>query len=340
MNGKAGKATGEDLTLTQALRLRQGQWGESPGLWSYPLLCLAWRLGWGGHRLVTGNELASSSAMLQTLVQGIEGPAVGTRDARADREAAAATIASHAVATDDADAPEGMPATVDRLMALLDRSPLAELVTAPDRSATVLRDTARLIRPESPRRARRRGAALLAPRPGDLARRPRAPMGAAPAAAMGSATWTLVGVLEAAWEATGTTFLGRERPALFRSRGRVAWLRATGGRSAGRWRAAAPRTVSGGTGSSRRNRRASTGFGPGRWRAGWPSRSATRSSRTASPGPRCAPGARRPDLEALPRDVARASLLARERLGGRPPAAHRGRTGRPNSERAWRGPWS
>ena len=120
----------------------------------------------------------------------------------------------------------------------------------------------------APRRARRRGAALLAPRPGNLARLPRAPMGAAPAAALGSATWTLVGVLEAAWEATGTTFIGRERPALFRSRGRVAWLRATDGRSAGRWRAAAPRTVSGGTGSSRRNRRASTGFGPGRWRAG------------------------------------------------------------------------
>jgi hypothetical protein len=33
------------------------------------------------------------------------------------------------------------------------------------------------------------------------------------------ATWTLVGVLEAAWEATGTTFLGRERPALFRVAG-------------------------------------------------------------------------------------------------------------------------
>ena len=33
------------------------------------------------------------------------------------------------------------------------------------------------------------------------------------------ATWTLVGVVEAAWEATGTTFLGRERPALFRVAG-------------------------------------------------------------------------------------------------------------------------
>ena len=44
-------------------------------------------------------------------------------------------------------------------------------------------------------------------------------MGAAPAPALGSATWTLVGVLEAAWEATGTTFIGRERPALFQVAG-------------------------------------------------------------------------------------------------------------------------
>ena len=89
MNGEASeRPVGEDLTLTQSLRLRQGQWNESPGRWSYPLLCLVWRLGWGGHRLMNGNELASSSAMLQTLVRGIEGPAVGTRDARADRESA------------------------------------------------------------------------------------------------------------------------------------------------------------------------------------------------------------------------------------------------------------
>src|SRR5262245_63953823 len=109
------KATGEDLSLNQSLRLRQDQWGESPGLWSYPLLCLAWRLGWGGHRLLNGNELASSSAMLQTLARAIEGPTVGTRNARAGRESATATITSHAVATDDADVPEGMPVTVDRL---------------------------------------------------------------------------------------------------------------------------------------------------------------------------------------------------------------------------------
>ena len=193
--------------------------GRHPSVWSYPLLCLAWRLGWGGHRLVNGDEPASSSAMLQTLVRGIEGPAAGTPDASADRESAAATIASHADATDDADAPEGMPATLDRLTTLLDRSPLAELVTASDRAATVVRDTARLIRPEPPvghdvavppfwRLA-------LATWPGGHEPRwvPR------PRPRWDPATWTLVGVLEAAWEATGTTFLGRERPALFQVAG-------------------------------------------------------------------------------------------------------------------------
>jgi hypothetical protein len=34
-----------------------------------------------------------------------------------------------------------------------------------------------------------------------------------------AATWTLVGVLEASWEDTGFTFLGRERPMLFRVAG-------------------------------------------------------------------------------------------------------------------------
>jgi hypothetical protein len=104
-------------------------------------------------------------------------------------------------------------------MALLDRSPLAELVTASDRSATVLRDTARLIRPEPPvghdvavppfwRLA-------LATWPGGHESRwvPR------PRPRWDPATWTLVGVLEAAWEATGTTFLGCERPALFQVAG-------------------------------------------------------------------------------------------------------------------------
>jgi hypothetical protein len=167
---------------------------------------------------VNGDEPANSSAMLHTLVRGIEGPPAGTPDTSADRESSAATIA-HANATDDADAPEGMPATLDCLMTLLDRSPLTELVTASDRAATLVRDTARLIRPEPPVRhdvavppfwhlalAAWLGGHELrwVPRP-----RPR----------WDPATWTLVGVLEAAWEATGTTFLGHERPALFQVAG-------------------------------------------------------------------------------------------------------------------------
>jgi hypothetical protein len=155
--------------------------------------------------------------MLQTLVREIEGPAAGTREAKADRQSA--TSASDGVAPDDADAAEDMPVTLDRLTALLDLSPLAELVMASDRSAAVLRDTARLIRPEPPV-----GHDIAVPPfwrlalarwPDGHARRwvPR------PRPRWDPATWTLVGVLEAAWEATGTTFLGRERPALFQVAG-------------------------------------------------------------------------------------------------------------------------
>ena len=164
-------------------------------------------------------------------------------------------------------------------------------------------------------------------------------MGAAPAPALGSATWTLVGVLEAAWEATGTTFIGRERPALFQVAGTRRMAARHGGHSAGRWRAAAPRAV---------------------WRHWFEQTEQARLDRL-----RTWPVARRvaitlgdpilayriaraavrtgratPDLEALPETLRGASLLARERLGGRPPAAHQGQTGRPNSERTWRGPWS
>jgi hypothetical protein len=214
MNALDGREEGRHIRNEEHL-VRRPHERETPTVWSYPLLCLAWHLGWGGHRLMIGDEPAGSNAMLQTLGRGIESPAAGTPDASADREPAVAPIASTANATDDADAPEGMPATLDRLMALLDRSPLAELITASDRAAIVIRDTARLICPEPPvgydiavppfwRLALAtwpgRHESRWVPRP-----RPR----------WDPATWTLVGVLEAAWEATGTTFLGRERPALF-----------------------------------------------------------------------------------------------------------------------------
>ncbi|MGH7359759.1 MAG: hypothetical protein ACREJR_13175, partial [Candidatus Rokuibacteriota bacterium] len=157
--------------------------------------------------------------VLRAVARGIEWPAAGAPESSADHEPAGALIAPDANATDDVDAPEGASTTLDRVTTILHRSPLAGLIAVPDRPAAVVTDTARLIRPELP-------ASHDVPVPpfwrptltawaGGHQRRwvPR------PRPRWDPATWTLVGVLEAAWEATGTTFLGRERPALFRVAG-------------------------------------------------------------------------------------------------------------------------
>jgi hypothetical protein len=190
---------------------------ETPTVWPYPLLCLAWRLGWGGHQLVNPHEPEGASTMLQVLGRRTECPAPGELDPNAD--AAAAVIDFPGNGADDGDGPEEVAATVDRVTTLLHRSPLATLITVPERAATVVGATARLIHPESPaHRAVPMPAfwrVALASWPGWPASRwvPR------PRPQWDPATWTLVGVLERAWEATGSTFLGRERPELFRVAG-------------------------------------------------------------------------------------------------------------------------
>jgi hypothetical protein len=152
--------------------------------------------------------------MFHALVRGIGGPAAGAPDPSADDDAAPAVVLDPD-ATDDVDAMEGEPTPLDRIATLLRRSALAQLIVIPERAVILVRDTARLIHPEPPAR---HDVALppfwrsaLAIWPGWHDRRwvPR------PRPRWDPATGTLVGVLETAWEATGTTFLGRERPALF-----------------------------------------------------------------------------------------------------------------------------
>jgi hypothetical protein len=196
------------------LRLTLGHAAEASAVWSYPVLCLAWRLGWGGRRLGDRDAPEALGATFRALTRAIDRPAPGVLDPSAHRELAGTMPAPHANAKDDSDASESASTVLDRLTTLLHRSPLAALIAVPERAAAV-RDTAWLIRPELPGRhtvpvppfwrqafaaGRDRCDLRWVPRP-----RPR----------WDPATWTLVGVLEAAWEATGTTFLGRERPALF-----------------------------------------------------------------------------------------------------------------------------
>jgi hypothetical protein len=123
---------------------------EPPAVWSYPLLCLLWRLGWGGRRLVDRTTSGGLDRMLHALAHGIESQAGAAPDPSGDREPAAVMIAPHVAVEHDVDSPEGVATTLDRITTLLHRSPLAELITASDPAATVINATARLIRPEPP----------------------------------------------------------------------------------------------------------------------------------------------------------------------------------------------
>ena len=195
--------------------MTRGHDGETPAVWSYPLLCLLWRLGWGGRRLVDRNTSEGLDAVFHAPMPGIEWPVGGAPDPSADREPPAAIIAFGAEAKHDVDVPEGVPTTLDRVTTLLHRSPLAELIAAPERTAIVVRDTARLIRPEPPASHDVAVPPFWRPALATWVGWPVLRWVPRPRPRWDPATWTLVGVLEAAWEATGTTFLGRERSALF-----------------------------------------------------------------------------------------------------------------------------
>ena len=188
-------------------------------IWPYPLLCLAWRLGWGGRRVADRDPSEARGVVLYPLGRASGSPADGGWDTRADGDASDAPILPNMNLTGDSEAPEEASTTIDRVAALLRGSPLTTLIAIPERAAAVVTDTVGLIRPDLPA-----GHDVRMPpfwRPALTAwpgwREPRwVPR---PRPRWDPATWTLVGVLETAWEATGTTFLGRERPALFQVAG-------------------------------------------------------------------------------------------------------------------------
>jgi hypothetical protein len=136
-----------------------------------------------------------------------------------DRGAADALIALDVDLTDASETPEDASRTIDRVTRLLRRSPLAALIAGEEPASFVVTGAVAMIRPSLPA-----GHDFRIPpfwRPALTAwpgwREPRwVPR---PRPRWDPATWTLVGVLETAWEATGTTFLGRERPALFQVAG-------------------------------------------------------------------------------------------------------------------------
>jgi hypothetical protein len=188
---------------------------ETPAVWPYPLLCLLWRLGCGGRRLGNRSTSEGPAAGFDALGRGIEWPAGGAPDPSAGGEPAPTTIAFGMDAGPDVDATESASTTLDRVATLLYRSPLVELIPAPQGAMTMVRDTARLIHPEPGGRRDVPVPPFWRPVLATWVGRDEFQWVPRPRPRWDPATWTLVGVLEAAWEATGTTFLGRERPALF-----------------------------------------------------------------------------------------------------------------------------
>jgi hypothetical protein len=190
--------------------------GEAvPARWPYPLLCLAWRLGWGGRRLSTPPEATDAGAgvgeFTDVLRRGTPFPWDNTGDGDSP-------FAGTDLAGGETDDTEAAPLTVARVGALLARSPLADLIPEPGRE-TAVRETARLICPPQPAGTHLSVPAFWRPMitawagPGASCHVPR------PRPRWDAATWTLLGVLEGYWEDTGVTFLGRERPMLFRVAG-------------------------------------------------------------------------------------------------------------------------
>ncbi len=169
--------------------------------WPYPLLCLAWRLGWGGRRLIDLHEPRSRSDGSPSPGREIHIPD-GSPNEIDDEEPGAWASASRG----------------DRVQATLGHSPMMP----PSRGAATtgaLAATVSLIR-VPPARCRDVGVppfwqAALACWPGF-----RTPCHVpSPQPRWDPATWTLVTLLEGVWDTTGTTFLGRERPRLFQVAG-------------------------------------------------------------------------------------------------------------------------
>ena len=186
-----------------------------PAPWSYPWLCLAWRLGWGGRRLSTPPGPTDAGAGVGEFTDALRRATPFPWETAGDGDS---PLAGTDLAGGETDDTEAAPPRVARVGALLAGSPLADLIPESGRE-TAVRETACLICP-----ARPAGTHIVVPAfwcptitawagPGASCRVPR------PRPRWDAATWTLLGVLEASWEDTGCTFLGRERPMLFRVAG-------------------------------------------------------------------------------------------------------------------------
>jgi hypothetical protein len=111
--------------------------------WSYPLLCLAWRLGWGGRQLIDRQGAVEPWSGGRVFTEALRRFTLARPDAAEDRETSLAGTDLPGNGTDDADGSETSPEEVDRVGTLLAHSPLADMIEDP----RAVIETARLIRP-------------------------------------------------------------------------------------------------------------------------------------------------------------------------------------------------
>jgi hypothetical protein len=171
--------------------------------WPYPLLCLAWRLGWGSRRLVEPEEARSRANESARSAAGIAASCSAANEVDVEHHACPGAGESGT--------------TVDRIEAMLRSSPMMSRHGTP--ATSVLAATVSLIRvPPAQRRnfeippfwrpafacwsGFRTPCHVPSPRP-----------------RWDPATWTLIGLFEGIWDTTGTTLLGRERPIHFQVAG-------------------------------------------------------------------------------------------------------------------------
>jgi hypothetical protein len=183
--------------------------------WPYPLLCLCWRLGWGGRRLL--DHRGPGARPDRQRAGAAVPPASDGTTVSADPEPSHDDDVDATPAPSDAEAPTGVP-MARRVHAILLNSPLMP-PSGTVAASEALAATVALICPPTVGRGDLTTPAFWRQTLGTWPGYRTPCVVPSPRPRWDPATWTLVAILEGAWDTTGTTFLGRERPALFQVAG-------------------------------------------------------------------------------------------------------------------------
>ena len=183
---------------------------SATGCWPYPLLCLLWRLGLAGQWVLAPREVTD-----EALVQTSERLLVAHRN---DPPLTDAFAALHTLERRAQQSAHPQMILCGAFLRVLARSPLGRLTAAhADHSAAVVATVVLVLREgvQAERRQRRQlplfWHCFLAP---CFTAAPRFWVPTAKPV-WDPATWQLIAILDAAWNADGVSFVGRERGQLF-----------------------------------------------------------------------------------------------------------------------------